>query len=235
MCISSQARRRRLQLLATLAVPTLLLAACRPERTGEVAGWSMTDSAERHPIIVSQQPARLSIRVPRGSSGLTAQQHMQAMDFLARYRAVDAGNSRLVISVPSGTANEISAMQAAAQLRSLVREAGFDDGAISVEPIGGSPNSQPALQLSYLRYVVEAPECGNWPSNLGETRSNLPYPNFGCAAQRNLAAQVANPADLIGPRTATPKASERRDVVWDKYIRGESTISQKSGDEKTKE
>lgn len=235
MTTKSQTPRRRLQILAAIAVPALLLAACRPERTAEVAGWSMTDSAERHPIIVSQEPARLSLRVPRGSSGLSPQQHMQVMDFLARYRAIDAGNSRLVISVPSGTSNEVSAMQAAAQLRSLIREAGFDDGAIAVEPLGGSAHSQPPVQLSYMRYVVQAPECGNWPNNLGETRTNLPYPNFGCSAQRNLAAQVANPADLIGPRTMTPRASERRDVTWDKYVRGESTVARKSGDEKTKE
>jgi len=61
----------------------------------------------------------------------------------------------------------------------------------------------------------------------------LPYPDFGCATQRNFAAQVANPADLIGPRSMTPAAAERRDVVWGKYIKGESTISQKQADERS--
>lgn len=229
-------RIRLIRMVALTAVPMVALSACRPGgTTGEVAGWSMTDPTERHPIIVTQQPARLSLKVPRGSNGLTAQQHMQAMDFLARYRAADSGNSKLVISVPSGTANELSAMQAAAQLRALVRQAGFDDGSIAIEPLGGAAHAQPPLQMSYLRYVVEAPECGHWPTNLGETRQNLPYPNLGCATQRNFAAQVANPADLVGPRTMTPRAGERRDVAWDKYVRGETTVSQKSADEKTKE
>ena len=56
--------------------------------------------------------------------------------------------------------------------------------------------------------------------------------NFGCANQRNFAAQVANPADLIGPRAMTPAPGERRDVVWGKYVKGESSISDKKSDER---
>ena len=32
---------------------------------------------------------------------------------------------------------------------------------------------------------------------------------------------VANPADLLGPRSETARASERRDQVWGKYVKGE--------------
>jgi pilus assembly protein CpaD len=52
---------------------------------------------------------------------------------------------------------------------------------------------------------------------------NLPYPNFGCATQRNFGAQVANPADLLGPRSETARSSERRDQVWSKYVKGAAT------------
>jgi pilus assembly protein CpaD len=34
---------------------------------------------------------------------------------------------------------------------------------------------------------------------------------------------VANPADLLGPRTMTPRDSTRRDVAYGKYINGEQT------------
>ena len=61
---------------------------------------------------------------------------------------------------------------------------------------------------------------------------NLDYPNFGCATQQNLAAMVANPADLLGPRSQTPRIGDRRDEHWSKYVKGESTGAQKSGDEK---
>jgi pilus assembly protein CpaD len=52
---------------------------------------------------------------------------------------------------------------------------------------------------------------------------NLPYPNLGCANQRNLAVQIANPADLLGPRSETARASDRRDQVWNKYVKGAAT------------
>ena len=71
-------------------------------------------------------------------------------------------------------------------------------------------------------------------ANLAEQRDNGNYPNFGCATQRNLAVQVANPADLLGPRTESDRPGERRDVVWDKYVKGETTGAKKSEDEKVK-
>ena len=88
------------------------------------------------------------------------------------------------------------------------------------------------LFRSYLRYVAEAPACGDWSTNLAHEPMNLPYPNFGCATQRNLAVSVANPADLLGPRSETARSSERRDFVWNKYVHGDPTGARKSADER---
>jgi pilus assembly protein CpaD len=43
----------------------------------------------------------------------------------------------------------------------------------------------------------------------------------------NIAAQVANPEDLLGPRPETPIDSGRRATVLDKYRKGEVTASAK--------
>jgi len=61
---------------------------------------------------------------------------------------------------------------------------------------------------------------------------NMPWPNMGCATQRNFAAMVANPEDLLHPRGETPRPGERRDVVWDKYVAGEVTGSKWGSEEK---
>ena len=61
--------------LASLVAASLV--GCRTTddgSAGHVAGWTLVDASQRHPIIVSQQPATLSIRVPSGSQGLSPAQ-----------------------------------------------------------------------------------------------------------------------------------------------------------------
>lgn len=212
----------------------VMLAACKHGDTGaRVAGWSLVDPAEQHPILVSQKPSTLSLNVSRGSSGLSPAQRADVLDFATRYRLGDVGNSRLVIAAPSGGSNEIAALQAVHQIRAILADLGFGDAAISVEPYQAGHGAAP-VRVSYMRFVAEAPECGIWPTNLAHDPGNAPYANFGCATQRNFAMHVANPADLLGPRTMTDRSSERRDVVFGKYIRGETTTSKKSEDERVR-
>lgn len=218
--------------LIAVSALAVTVAACKHDSRPEVAGWTLIDHAQRHPIVVSQQPSTLAIKVARGSQGLSPHQRAQVIGFVEKYRATDAGNSRLVISAPSGSANEVASMQAVAEIRHIMREAGFDDASIMVEAVGGDRDAQPPVRVSYLRYVAQAPECGTWPTNLADDRRNLPYPNFGCATQRNFASQIANPADLLGPRTETARSGERRTVTWDKFTKGESTVAKKQADEK---
>ena len=222
-----------LKLLAATAVG-LSLSACKPdeESHGQVAGWSIIDPVQRHPIMVSQKPANLSLRVARGSHGLATGQKAQLVQFLDKYRGSNARNSRLVVSVPSGSVNEVAAMTAVADMRVLFAEGGFTDGLVTVEPYHSDGDPQPPIRISYLRYVAEGPECGRWPDALGtNTSRNLNYHNFGCAQQKNLAAMIANPADLVESRTLTPGDATRRSTQMDKYQKGEPSGASRSADE----
>jgi pilus assembly protein CpaD len=219
--------------LAAAAAVTVMLAGCEHDgNRGKVAGWTLIDPAQRHPIIVSQQPQELPLNVARGSQGLTPQQRAALLGFADRARASDAGNSRLVISAPSGSRNEVAAMHVVGEIRRLLSDRGFPESLIQVEAYTEDGAAEPPVKVSYLRYVAEGPQCQNWSTNLAFEPQNLPYPNFGCANQRNLAAMVANPADLLGPRTESERSSERRDAVWEKYVKGESSNTEKSEDEK---
>jgi pilus assembly protein CpaD len=213
----------------------LAVAGCQPrEPVAQLAGWSMVDPSQRHPILVHQQPAVMTLRVARGAYGLSPAQRAQAIAFLERYRATDAGNSKLVIQAPSGASNEVAAMHAVAELRRLLLEMGFDQTSVAVETYPAARDPQPPVRLSHLRFFAEGPKCGEWPSNLADSATGLNYANFGCANQRNFAAMVSNPADLLVPRTQTPASSERRDVQWQKHTKGESTISKKLEDERVR-
>lgn len=220
----------------SVALATVAVSGCGHEDFSrpQVAGWSMVDASQRHPILVSQQPQTMELRISAGARGLSPRQRAEVLAFADRSRASDAGNSRLVIQAPGGAANEIAAMHAVGEIRHILSDMGFSDASVAVEAYHAGGDGSAPLRVSYLRYVAEAPVCGYWPTNLADQRDNGNYPNFGCANQHNLAVMVANPADLLGPRTEGDRAGERRDVTWDKYVKGESSGSKKSEDERVK-
>jgi pilus assembly protein CpaD len=101
--------------------------------------------------------------------------------------------------------------------------------AVDVRPYRpADPSKLATLKLNYPTLIAQAGPCGLWPSDLGPTidrehNENAEYYNFGCANQRNLAAMVANKADLIQPRGEIPPYTGRRTTVLDKFHRGETT------------
>jgi pilus assembly protein CpaD len=221
--------------LAFLAVSAIALALTGCKHTDDptrVEGWTLVDASERHPILVSQQPTTHIVKVPPGANGLSGGQRAQLLDFADHYRATDNGASRLVIQAPSGGANEVSSMYAVSQIRALLTDQGFAENMISVEAYDANGTREPPIRVSYLRFVAEPPPCGNWSTNLADEPMNLPHPDLGCANQHNLAAMVANPADLLGPRSETARDSMRRDQVFTKYINGQPTGARKSADER---
>ncbi len=190
---------------------------------GMVAGWSLLEPTQRYPIVVSQQPSHISLKVARGAQGLTPAQRAQVYDFISKYRTIDAGNSKVVVSVPSGSPNEVAAMKAVGDMRGVLSQSGFTESSVHIEPYYADGDHQPPIKLSYTRFVAEGPECGRYTTNLAVDYRNLPHENMGCAQQRNLAAMVANPADLVSARTMTAPSAERREVMLDRYKKGEAT------------
>jgi type IV pilus biogenesis protein CpaD/CtpE len=70
-----------------------------------------------------------------------------------------------------------------------------------------------------------ASQCGLWPNDLGaapgsDSHLNRPHWNHGCASQHNLAAIVANPNDLLGPRQETEIDAARRQTVISRHRQG---------------
>jgi pilus assembly protein CpaD len=214
--------------LACLGLACLGLAGCKTD--GEYA--RLAEPAYTHPIVVTQEPHTMEVRVGGAGQGLSGRQRAEIASFAERARASDAGNSRVVISAPTGAANEVAAMYAVAEIRQIFSDRGFSEASLAVEGYRSENRRNPPIRVAYVQYFAHAPDCGAWPENLAHERQNTPYFNFGCANQHNLAAMVANPADLIGPRTESDRPSERRDAVWDKYIQGESTTAKKTEEEK---
>ena len=48
--------------------------------------------------------------------------------------------------------------------------------------------------------VVTAPACPDWTKPEADEPNNTTSSNYGCATEANLAAMIANPADLVKPK-----------------------------------
>jgi pilus assembly protein CpaD len=193
------------------------------------APFTLANPNERHPIKVAQDEATLDLAVHRGGSGLNQMQLAQLRAYLQGYKQQNA--ERLLIRAPSGGSNDADAMRAFEDVRKVLRQAGISTDTVLLETYFANRDPSAPLRLSYLRYVAKAPDCPDWSENVARDPQNMPMANMGCATQRNLAAMVDDPRDLLGPRAETPRPSERRDEVWDKYVKGEPTISKRAPSE----
>ena len=215
------AARPALTLLAVLLVATSVGGCWRSPRFQ--APFTLANPNERHPIAVRQGEVTLDLAVSPGSSGLNQSQKDKLANYLQDYKS--QSSDRLLIRAPSGGPNERAAMRAYDQVRMAMRSAGINPRTVALETYFGNGDPSAPLRLSYLQFVAEGPDCPDWSENIGRDPQNMPYPNMGCATQRNFAAMVANPEDLLHPRGETPRPGERRDNVWSKYVKGDPTGS----------
>ena len=138
----------------------------------------------------------------------------------------------MVIEVPLGGTNEHAATSASREIRAILSATGVPHRAIEIRPYHTEdPVRLGTIRVNYPKMAAETGPCGLWPHDVGPTYdllhwANKPHWNHGCASQRNLAAQVANPADLVQPRAEGPVLASRRATAIEKYRKGEATATQ---------
>jgi pilus assembly protein CpaD len=219
------ARSLRIVLLAGCAAA---LAGCYGPRE-VTSGVVANDVRQRHPIVIKEGPRTVDLFIGDKRGTLTGAQRAEVLSFANDWRREASGG--ILLDVPTGTGNAAPAAHAAREVRSILAAAGVPEQAVNVRGRRpGSPAALATLRLHYPRMTADVGPCGLWPQDLGtsyqrEHFENRQYWNFGCAQQRNLAAMVENPADLVQPRSETPSYTGRRSTVLDKYHRGESTAT----------
>lgn len=204
-----------------LAAPVLaaaaaaLLSGCA-NRDSVTVGAIPDDYRTNHPIVISEKNEKIDLPVGMSERGMTQTQRTALLGFLDNYDRSAAPT--LTILSPSGSANERAAAAAARDFARLATRNGVHSSRIVMASYqaDASETSSP-IRVSYARLKAHTNKCGRWPDDLLETTENKHYANFGCSYQNNLAAQMANPADLLGPRKQTPIDAERRSKVIDGY------------------
>ena len=185
-----------------------------------------TDYRLRHPITISEADHSIEIFVGSNRGELSAEQRADVLAFAQTWRHEATGG--VVVDLPVGTSNARAAAEAGRGIRSLLVAGGVPPGGIVVRAYHPPDGNLATIHITYPKMVAQAGPCGLWPEDVGPSMNrdffeNQPPWNFGCASQRNLAAMVDNPADLVQPRGETPAYTMRRTKVLDSYREGDPT------------
>ncbi|MCE7030323.1 CpaD family pilus assembly protein [Jiella avicenniae] len=201
-----------------------LFAGCANVHHVEV-GAVPDDYRTRHPIVVTQAETAIDIPVSSSESKLTLSSRSRVEEFAMRFRADKVDSIRVL--VPFGSTNEHAAEQVSRDVVRVLQKHRIGRSQILVAPYSAVGDTGPTpVRLAYSTLVAQTGPCGRWPEDLSETSENKNYYNFGCASQQNLAAQIADPRDLLGPRGMDPSDAQRRTNVIEKYRKGELTAAE---------
>lgn len=164
-------------------------------------------------------PVPEEIRLAAHPTGLSGNQARALSDFHSRWMQAEGG----VITI---AAPNVGGYRVGNDARDFLLSQGARFDQVRLIGYDADPTRDAPIVVGFQRYTVVTPTCGAW-SNLGSTFSNEPQGNFGCSVTSNMAAQVANPQDLLGSRPMDAADPNRRATVMDKYRKGEITASAK--------
>lgn len=220
---------------ATLALRAALVAGCALFVCGcntdqQIAGVpeAPPDYRLRHPITIGEADHTFELFIGSSRGSLNPTQRAEVLAFGQRWRSEATGG--VIIDVPANSGNARAAADALPEIRSILIASGVPPQSIVVRKYGAPARRIATIRITYPRIAAQAGPCGLWPRDIGPSFDrdyfeNQPYWNLGCANQRNLAAMVDNPADLVQPRGETPPDQTRRTGVITKYQAGTSTAT----------
>ena len=191
------------------------LAGCA-NRDSITVGSVPDDYRTTHPIVIAEKNQKIDLPVGAGDRGMTGAQRDTLLGFLDGYDKRAAPS--LTIAIPRGSANEVAALVAGRDFARVAVAAGVKRNRIVMTSYQSDvPEASAPVRVAFVAVRAQTDKCGRWPDDLADTSENKHYADFGCSYQNNLAAQVANPNDLIGPRKQSEIDAENRGAVIDKY------------------
>jgi len=215
MSRSDGARKVVSGLLAAAAVLAMTGCTLQP-RDSVVVGAIPDDYRTNHPIVIAEKEQSIDLPVGRSDKGMTKTQRVALGGFLANYDR--SASPILHILVPTGGANTTAARNAGGEMVRYAKSSGVPGSRIALQSYdAGAADALPPIRVTFTAMKAQTGKCGRWPEDMLETTENKHYADYGCSSQNNLAAQVADPADLLGPRKVTTIDAEKRSQVIDEY------------------
>lgn len=190
---------------------SLTLGGCAAGQSVRI-GAQPDDYRRNYPINVAKTDTFFSIPVALVGKRLTSVQSEQIDIAIRTYD--ENGSGPIVVRTPQ---NLSRSKEVERQVRLIV--AAFKAKRYYV--LTGTPHSDTTggstIRIEFKVLKAETKTCGRWPDDILNDQSNRHYANFGCSVRGNLAAQIADPRDLMTPRQQTSIDAERRANVIDDY------------------
>ncbi|MBU1541152.1 MAG: CpaD family pilus assembly protein [Alphaproteobacteria bacterium] len=170
--------------------------------------------------VLQVEPGLDRIALAVHEQGLSSNQHAALRDLAARYGVSGADHVR--IESPAG--DDPAAVEQAYAMRNALQAAGVPGDRIQMAAYA-APDPRAPVLAGFETIRASIPDCAAEARNMGIRLSNQSSGGFGCAITANMAAQIADPRDILRPRAMTPADSGRAAVVFDTYRRGQPTAT----------
>ncbi len=204
--------------IGSALVVAMLLAGCSDQFYDErIQGYQPELPHQVYPIEVVKGTVRMRLAARGGALSMRERAAVRRL-------AYDAASltSPVVVTRPAGSVS--AEVRAAEVTRLLVR-----DGVAAERIVHQASGKASDISISYARKIAVTKECGDWSRPLTHSNQNRLYPNFGCAQQHNIAAQVDNPEDFERPRTLDAPDADARNVAMKKYREAKDYTSEWPG------
>lgn len=205
---------RTLSVFAILGAGAALLTGCGMPAAG--LGPEPLTPLSRWQLRVEPQMDRIALAVH--DNGLSATQRSALADLAMRARAEQS--PEIVVEAPAG--NDPAAQQMSWAIAEALRPSGIPVRTAAY----AAPDPRAPVVVGFTRLQAVTYDCSRQWGSLTRHADNGPALGLGCSTISNMAAQIADPRDIMGQRPMDPADAGRRTVVIQHYRRGEPTGAQ---------
>lgn len=228
-------KRKSLFISSALIGGVLLLTGCqsKDKAPGHVpVEYFQGTTLDRHEIGVTQHKEYLEVSLDARDTQLRVSEVLKVRDFLDQY--TDVGHGPLVISMPKSAENPQLAVGAVAEIREFAWEAGVEYETILGAAYDATGRVETPIIMAFKTYKAVAPECPSLATiDFADAVSNNDLPSLGCAVRTNMAAMIAEPADLLGSRALDDTDMNRRQYQLDLWRTGQPSVASRDASETT--
>ncbi len=222
-------KRSNSSVIALLGLSVVIIAGCQSNKApGNVPlSYFEGTALDRNAVTARATTEYLEVNLNPMDSQLRLTEIARVRGFLADYNA--RGHGPLIMSVPKGAENPQLAIEAVAEARDMAWEAGIEYEQIAGSAYDARGRRDAPVVLAFKAYEAIAPDCPSLSQvDFSNAVSNSDLPTLGCAVRTNMAAMIADPADVFSQRELEGTDIIRRQTQLEAWREGGETAAGRS-------